>query len=44
MSIKTMDDLFVATLKDIYYAEKHILKSLPAHGQKSQWRGAEGCP
>jgi len=26
MSIKTMDDLFVATLKDIYYAEKQILK------------------
>ena len=29
MSIKTMDDLFVATLKDIYYAEKQILKALP---------------
>jgi ferritin-like metal-binding protein YciE len=24
-----MEDLFVATLKDIYYAEKHILKALP---------------
>ena len=28
--IKTFDDLFVHTLKDIYYAENHIAKSLPA--------------
>lgn len=27
--IKTMDDLFVHTLQDIYYAENKILKSLP---------------
>jgi ferritin-like metal-binding protein YciE len=27
--IKTMDDLFVHTLRDIYYAEKQIVKSLP---------------
>jgi ferritin-like metal-binding protein YciE len=27
--IKTMDDLFVHTLRDIYYAEKKIEKSLP---------------
>ena len=27
--IKTMDDLFVHTLRDIYYAEKRIVKSLP---------------
>jgi ferritin-like metal-binding protein YciE len=27
--IKSMDDLFVHTLRDIYYAEKQILKSLP---------------
>jgi ferritin-like metal-binding protein YciE len=27
--IKTMDDLFVHTLRDIYYAEKQILKGLP---------------
>ena len=37
MRIKTMDELFVETLKDIYYAEKHIVKALPdmikkAHG------------
>jgi ferritin-like metal-binding protein YciE len=27
--IKTLDDLFVHQLQDIYYAEKQILKSLP---------------
>ncbi len=27
--IKTFDDLFVHTLRDIYYAEKQILKALP---------------
>jgi len=27
--IETMDDLFVHTLRDIYYAEKQIVKSLP---------------
>lgn len=27
--IKTMDDLFIHTLRDIYYAEKQISKSLP---------------
>ena len=27
--IKTMDDLFIHTLKDIYYAENQILKALP---------------
>ena len=27
--IETMDDLFVHTLRDIYYAEKQILKNLP---------------
>ena len=27
--IKTMDDLFLHTLQDIYYAEKMIVKSLP---------------
>jgi len=27
--IKTMDDLYVHTLKDIYYAENQILKALP---------------
>jgi ferritin-like metal-binding protein YciE len=27
--IKTLDDLFVHMLRDIYYAEKQIVKSLP---------------
>ena len=35
MSVKTMDDLFVATLKDIYYAEKQILKALPGMVKKA---------
>jgi ferritin-like metal-binding protein YciE len=26
---KALEDLFLETLKDIYYAEKHILKALP---------------
>ena len=28
-NIKTMDDLFVHTLRDIYYAENQILKRCP---------------
>jgi ferritin-like metal-binding protein YciE len=34
---KTLDDLFYDTLKDIYYAEKKILKELPkmARGAKA---------
>jgi len=35
MAVKTMEDLFVETLKDIYYAEKHILKALPAMVKKA---------
>jgi ferritin-like metal-binding protein YciE len=35
---KTLDDLFYATLRDIYYAEKKILKTLPkmAKGAESE--------
>lgn len=33
--IKNMDDLFVHTLQDIYYAENQILKSLPNMIEKS---------
>lgn len=33
--IKTMDDLFVHTLQDIYYAEKRILKALPKMIEKA---------
>ncbi len=33
--IKTMDDLFVHTLRDIYYAEKQIEKALPEMIEKA---------
>jgi ferritin-like metal-binding protein YciE len=33
--IKTMDDLFVHTLQDIYYAENQILKALPEMIEKA---------
>jgi ferritin-like metal-binding protein YciE len=35
MTVKTMEDLFVETLKDIYYAEKQILKALPGMVKKA---------
>jgi ferritin-like metal-binding protein YciE len=35
MAVKTMEDLFVETLKDIYYAEKQILKALPGMVMKA---------
>jgi ferritin-like metal-binding protein YciE len=33
--IKTLDDLFVHTLQDIYYVEKQILKNLPIMAEKA---------
>jgi ferritin-like metal-binding protein YciE len=33
--IKTMDDLFVQALRDIYYAEKQIVEALPTMIEKS---------
>ena len=36
MATKTLDDLFHETLKDIYYAEKQILKSLPKMAKAAQ--------
>ena len=33
--IKTLDDLFVHSLRDIYYAEKQILKALPEMIEKA---------
>lgn len=33
---KTLEDLFVDTLKDIYYAEKRILKTLPKMAKGAQ--------
>lgn len=35
MTVKTMEDLFIDTLKDIYDAEKHILKVLPSMVKKA---------
>ncbi len=35
MTINTMEDLFVETLKDIYYAEKQILNALPGMVKKA---------
>ncbi|MDX2203641.1 MAG: ferritin-like domain-containing protein [Hyphomicrobiaceae bacterium] len=35
MTVKTMEDLFVETLRDIYYAEKQILKALPGMVRKA---------
>ena len=34
--IKTLDDLFVHTLQDIYYAENQIAKNLPTMAEKAQ--------
>jgi ferritin-like metal-binding protein YciE len=33
--IKTLDDLFVHTLQDIYYAEQQITKNLPTMAEKA---------
>ncbi len=33
--IRTLDDLFVHTLRDVYYAEKRILKALPEMIEKA---------
>ena len=35
MSIENMDDLFLHTLKDIYYAENQVLKALPKMAKKA---------
>ncbi|WP_425354586.1 ferritin-like domain-containing protein [Jiella sonneratiae] len=34
MSVKSLDDLFLHTLQDIYYAEKTITKALPKMSKK----------
>jgi ferritin-like metal-binding protein YciE len=36
MAMKSLDDLFVHTLRDIYYAEKQILKALPRMARKAE--------
>jgi ferritin-like metal-binding protein YciE len=33
--MQTFDDLFEETLKDVYYAEKAILKALPKMAKKA---------
>jgi ferritin-like metal-binding protein YciE len=36
MALKTLEDLFVHFLRDIYYAEKQILKTLPKMARKAE--------
>lgn len=36
MADKQLDDLFLDTLKDIYFAERHILKALPKMAKAAQ--------
>ena len=35
MTLKTLDDLFLHFLKDIYYAEKQIVRTLPKMAGKA---------
>lgn len=35
MSIKSLEDLFLHTLKDIYFAENHLTKKLPVMAKKA---------
>ena len=35
MALRSMDDLFLHTLKDIYYAERQILRALPRMTKKA---------
>ena len=36
MSVKTMDDLFLHLLKDMYHAEKQLLKALPKMAKNTE--------
>jgi hypothetical protein len=40
--IESMDDLFVHTLRDIYYAEQKIVRSLADHDRKGHGRATQG--
>ena len=40
--IKTLDDLFVHQLRDIYYAEKQIVQALPDMIEKAKDPGLRG--
>ncbi len=35
MALNTLDDLFYETLRDMYWAEKHLLKALPKMARKA---------
>jgi ferritin-like metal-binding protein YciE len=35
MTLETLDDLFLHTLKDVLYAERKILKALPKMARKA---------
>jgi ferritin-like metal-binding protein YciE len=35
MKLRSLEDLFIEQLKDIYYAERHILKALPKMAKKA---------
>jgi ferritin-like metal-binding protein YciE len=35
MSVKTLNDLFLETLKDLYYVEKKLVKTLPKMAEKA---------
>ena len=35
MSVSSLQELFVHTLQDIYFAENHITKKLPAMAEKA---------
>ncbi len=43
MAEKTLETLFHDTLKDIYYAERKILKSLPKMARARSITRTEGC-
>lgn len=36
MALKTLEDLFKHTLRDVYYAEKQVLKTLPKMAEKAE--------
>ena len=38
MALKTMEDLFIHGLKDIYYAEKKLVQNLPKMAKKAESR------
>lgn len=40
--IKTMNDLFVHQLQDIYYAEKQLVKALPKMAEQGDGQAAQG--